>query len=370
MPKYQNREVFVCILNWGLGHATRMIPVIQRLEDEGYKVTMASDGRAQHLLRREFPHLNFINLPGYKVKYPFKSMFVNLMIQWPRVVLATIREYFVIRKYARQIKPALIISDNRYGCFYRPALNICVTHQVNPLTGSKLFNHLGARASRLLLSNFDKVWIPDDPGFGPLNGVMVSSPPSHARFIGFISRLRAFPAHDKAKVDILTIISGPEPARTRFEVALIQQLVRSPWTFKIVRGKTEGFNKWHTISENGQMIDFLTSQDMQKELSQTKVVISRSGYTSLMDYLVLGVKALIVPTPGQYEQEYLADNIPSSVPWVSQKEHQLDVVQAYDELMNKRPMPTYSGKLLDEALREVLVGSDERSISDRLFAQL
>lgn len=351
-----NQKVIIfAVLNWGLGHATRSVPLIRLLKERGCEVIIASDGRAGKLLREEFPHLRYEKLAGYGVSYPFKSMFLNLLIQWPKLIRAMLSEHWSMRNMVKRFQAELIISDNRYGCFTAETINVCMTHQINPLTGRRWLNYLAARCSRLLLANFDHVWIPDDPEIGPLNGKMVEDPPAHARFIGLISRFYSSGAHDKV-YDILGVISGPEPARSRFEDLLIQKAIRSGLSFRIVRGRTEGTSAWLEISQHGKSIDFLTSDELEKELGRAHIVVSRSGYTSLMDYLVLGVKALVVPTPGQYEQEFLARHLPRDAAFIGQEEGSVDLMSAWRKLQHRTTAPKYQPTGLKHAVDDLLEG--------------
>ncbi|MDX1685226.1 MAG: hypothetical protein R3275_08310 [Saprospiraceae bacterium] len=358
MSEQHSDVVVVCILNWGLGHATRCIPVINRLREKGKKVILASDGRASQLLKKEFSDVDLIELQSYSVNYPFRSMILNLMYQWPGIVYAMIREHFQVRRIVREHAPSLIISDNRYGCFHSSAYNVCITHQINPPTRTILFDFLGRLISRLLLKNFQRVWIPDDPAFGPLNGKMVSSPPSHSRFIGFISRFQNLYQKQSPVADILAVLSGPEPARTRFEKKIIRQLEDSGLTYKLVRGKTEGQSVWKDIGKNGRATDYLTSDQLLRELLSVRMVVSRSGFSSLMDYLRLGVGALVIPTPGQYEQEYLIERLPEDGYLMGQSEKDMDVLSAYDQLKAVRAIMPYRSDLLSKELAITLSGSE------------
>lgn len=334
-------HILFCVLNWGLGHATRSIPIIRMLLSRGFDVTLASDGRAEALLRAEFPHLIIHSLPSYDVRYAFKSMFFNMLYQWPKVMLSIIQEYFSVKRLNKLHHYDAIISDNRYGCFQRKTRSVCITHQINPMTSLWLTDRLGKWISHLLLSNFHIVWIPDDPDLGCLAGPMVDQPPKHSKFIGFISRFTPNYGHadTKAKTDITIILSGPEPLRTDFELKVMAQMAHFNGTWVLVRGKTEGQMTWQQLSPAARSIDYLTSQELEKLIKSSKFIVSRSGYTSLMDYLVVGSKALVVPTPGQYEQEYLAKNIPAGMPFIGSEENEMDIRTSFTQMTE---MPTYA----------------------------
>lgn len=344
------------MLNWGLGHATRSIPVINKFIARGHKVILASDGRAAGLLNAEYPDLPLHRITSYSVSYPFKSMFLNLSYQWPKVVRAMIKEHLEVRRIVKKYDVDIIISDNRYGCFSRRCTNVIITHQINPPTSLWLSDLLSRLTSLTFLFNFQQVWIPDDEDFGPMAGPMVNSPPKHTRFVGFLSRFESTETQipKNIKYDILVILSGPEPLRTRFEEKVIDQLQEFTGTYLIVRGKPEKGTLPTLKNKNGDIVNFLTGEELIPLVKSSRLIVSRSGYTSLMDYLAIGARALIVPTPGQYEQEYLAGNIPSKAPFIGQTEDQLAIVEAFQQL-DKIPQPTpYSNGVIDDHIDNLL----------------
>jgi hypothetical protein len=320
MRSASTKDLF-CPLNWGLGHATRTIPLIKEALAKGHEVHIASDGLAGKLLQAEFPQCKYFEIPGYGVSYPFKSMRWNIIFQWPGILWAIWRERQWIKKKMEDEGYDRIISDNRYGCWHSEAENIIITHQINPPTNAWLTDKVATLISRWFLRPYQEVWIPDDDKLR-ITGKMTANAPKHARFIGFLSRMKKVDM--KKKDGVLMVLSGPEPQRTYFEKQLISQIEPLAIPFKLVRGVTDGTMGWRSLGKHGQVTDFLTHQELEKELAQAEVVIGRSGYTSIMDYIETGVKAIMVPTPGQYEQEYLAETI-KMPQFIFRKEEGLDL---------------------------------------------
>ena len=345
--KQQNHVLF-CILNWGLGHATRCLPIVKEFQNRGYRVSIASDGRAQNLLQRELPQLSHHTLTSYGVVYPFKSMLLNLLIQWPRIAFAMTKEHFEVRRLVRESSPDLIISDNRYGCFVEGMTNIFITHQINPPTSVRIFDRLARWMSDRMLDRFSTVWIPDDPGLGYVTGKLVDNPPDHARFVGLLSRFNHYRKERDKQRDILVILSGPEPQRTRFEKKITRQLLRSDHSFLIVRGRTEMTDDIMDLAPRGQVVETLNSTELETAIRSSRMILSRCGYTTVMDFMVLGVPALLVPTPGQYEQEYIASRV-SGPNFVVQEETHLNIATAFSQLAGLSGRP-YLGELLTKAV--------------------
>lgn len=341
-------SVLFCILDWGLGHATRCIPIIHAWEKRGFRVDIATDGRAYDLLKKEFPQHRFFKTPSYKVTYPFKSMRWNIFFQWPRIAQTISREHRWLKSHLRSHQYNVVVSDNRYGCFSKKDYSIMITHQVRPLTNGKVTDHIARWVSTLFLKRFDAVWIPDDEQVR-LTGTLSKPVPAHGKFIGWVSRMQ--PNNSELTEEGLVVLSGPEPQRSYFEKKIRKQIHQENLRCRLVRGVPEGSEEWR--QEDGlQVCDFLTSQDLEGALNQAAWVLSRSGYTSLMDYAVLGKAALMVPTPGQYEQEYLAETATMDH-WVFTTEKKLNLSQQLPLLQKHKAKP-YENKDLALAMDDVL----------------
>ncbi|WP_421751842.1 glycosyltransferase [Croceimicrobium sp.] len=293
-----SRRVLYGVLNWGLGHASRSSVVIRALEEAGFEPLLASDGVAGEWLQEEFPHLEYRELPSYEVRYSKSSrQWPSLVSGLPRIAKAASAERRILRIWAEELKPAGIISDNRLGFSHPDYPSAYISHQLSPKAGS--LTRMAAASHRSYYRQFSELWIPDDQNRS-LSGSL-STGLGKKRFIGPLSTLERRPT-DGNKV--LIILSGPEPQRSILERRLFEQADALPDSTVLVRGINGACpDRYH---QKFKVYDRLGRMDLSALIAQSTLVISRSGYSSLMDYYYLGKRALLVPTPGQSEQEYLA----------------------------------------------------------------
>jgi uncharacterized protein (TIGR00661 family) len=302
--KKSKSRLLITPLDWGLGHATRCIPIIQTFLKNGWEVIIAGDGLSLELLKKEFPNLTFFTLPGYDVRYYFKNMYFNILFQFPKILIAALKENFAVREIVRTHQIDLLISDNRFGCFSKQVKSIFITHQINLRVGFKPIEKMVNYLNHKIIRKFDECWIPDDPSIR-LSG-QLSNPGklTNTRFIGLLSRMEKLNMAEQW--DLVVVLSGPEPQRTFFEALVLEQIKDLELKTIIVQGKT-GSKIQEAIDENIKLISYATSGELNEMMSAAKLILCRSGYSSLMDLASLGKKAILVPTPGQTEQEYLAE---------------------------------------------------------------
>jgi UDP:flavonoid glycosyltransferase YjiC (YdhE family) len=308
----QKKRILICPLDWGLGHATRCIPVIQLLLQKDAEVLIAGSGRSLALLKKEFPALTTIDLPGYDIQYSNGSLALKIFLSTPKVFKAISREHEELEKIIREKKIDLVISDNRFGLWNKQVKTIFITHQL--YIKAPIGERLLYRINRYYINKFTECWIPDVAGSANLSGDL-SHPypmPVNAFFIGTLSRFRSMPVSIvkpafplKKEYDVLVILSGPEPQRSIFEQIIIDQAARIPLNFLIARGVTELAQTMET-KNNLDIVSHLTAAELKEVLLISSVIVSRSGYSTIMDLAALKKKAIFVPTPGQTEQEYLA----------------------------------------------------------------
>lgn len=317
------KRILVAPLNWGLGHATRCIPLVQELERKGAEVLLASDGVALHLLRAEFPHLPAFELPSYRIRYDSVNMVWNIGKQLPRILWAIRSERKAIAGLVAQYGIQGIISDNRYGCYALKVNSVLLTHQLRLRV--PWFSWVINGAIRLAFAKFDTIWVPDTATGPGLSGELSHTVPTahrDVRYMGILTRMRAY--EREPEYDVAVVLSGPEPQRSILEQRLLEQAIFMPHKFIFVQGKTQT-KTHHFASDNVEMVSFLTSQDLNDVLMSSKVLVTRSGYSSIMDLAGLGKKAILVPTPGQTEQEYLADFLAGQQLFVAQRQDALDL---------------------------------------------
>jgi len=304
----KSKTILVAPLHWGLGHATRCVPIINALLSSGYKVIIGSDGAALHLLQKEFPKLPYIELPEYKIKYPKKGKFFKykLFMKLPEIKAAIKAEKKLVSKLIENKSIDGIISDNRWGVRNKKVPSVFITHQINVLSGNTSI--LSSKFHQKLIAKFDACWVPDNSGGINFSGKL--GHPKKAKFpityIGPLSRMKKIEL--PKKYDILALLSGPEPQRSLLEQKLIKELTTSSKKVLLVRGIVEKEPKTSEV-ENITITNFLQTKDLEKAINESEIVVSRSGYTTIMDLAALEKAAFFIPTPGQFEQEYLAKEL-------------------------------------------------------------
>jgi hypothetical protein len=298
----ETKHIIVAPLNWGLGHATRSIPIISELIAAGKKVTIASDGEALELLKETFPHLRTIALPPYNVKYTESGLSRIILQNFFNVLSGIILEKRAANKWINALKADAIISDSRFGFRSKSAYSVIVSHQLNLKVWGGPFSSIIHQVNQYLINRFDACWIPDGEHIRLSGDLSINSNIKRKKYIGLLSRLES--SDMQLQYDWAILLSGPETARTKLEEELLSVFGHSHQKLVLVRG-TNKRPKLH-LPDNWTVIERANSEQMNRIIISSKHIISRSGYSSLMDYLKLNKRAFIIPTKGQAEQEYLA----------------------------------------------------------------
>jgi len=319
------KRILVAPLNWGLGHATRCIPIINALIDNGFEPILASDGDALAILEKEFPKLTCLELPSYGITYSKKASHFKLKILWgsPKIIKAIKKENKVTARIIEEYDVIGIISDNRFGVRNKQVASVFITHQLNVLSGNTSW--LSSKLHQRSISKFNECWVPDVKGTPNLSGDL-GHLDHDSLFIKYIGPLSRFEKKELDIVyDLMILLSGPEPQRTMVEDKILSELEGFHGPVLFVRGKVE---KNRTCSKNGKITiyNFMTASDLEIAINQSDILLCRSGYTMIMDLSKLGKKAFFIPTPGQYEQEYLANRLKESeiAPFSRQQEFSLE----------------------------------------------
>jgi len=304
------RKVLVTPLDWGLGHATRCIPIIQELQLNGWEVVIASSGDALTLLKGEFPQLIFFELPSYRATYSLRlPLMVKVFFQLPKFLMVIKKEHFELERIVDEQQINLVISDNRFGCWTKKVHTIFITHQVNiqmPFT-LKWIQGIVNYFNHQLIRKFNQCWVPDFPE-NRLTEKLSEPGKLPVKFIGMLSRFRKTSTVELFDYDYLALVSGPEPQRTIFEQKVRLCFSKLKGRKILVRGLPGIGDEILRLSDWDEVCHF-KGEKLQQVIEQSKLVICRSGYSSIMDLAVLGKKALFVPTPGQTEQEYLSEQL-------------------------------------------------------------
>ncbi len=299
------KRVLVCALDWGLGHAARCIPVIKALQLHGAEVFLASSGSAGELLKQEFPRLSYHNLPGYQPRYHRRGSLAGaLAFQVPHFLHTIRMEHEETEALVGSLRLDAIISDNRYGCYSDKVKSVILTHQSHVhLPGLwGFFDPFVNLRLHTYIKRYHQVWVPDQPGSGLSELFMDDRTPF--AYVGWLSR---FPIRQEEALpsQLMVILSGPEPQRMILEQLLRPQLISFPGTVTLVTGQPSELTR--VKIGNLEVFNHLPTDEMERRIRGAEWVIARSGYSTIMDLIALGKKAVFIPTPGQPEQIALAD---------------------------------------------------------------
>jgi len=315
-------SVLVAPLDWGLGHATRCIPIIKELISQGARVVIAASGSQKTLLIQEFPTMEFLEIPGYKIRYK-----TGVLLKWalaakiPSLLSQIKRENKWLEQILNQQHLDAVISDSRYGLYHKTLYTVFISHQLYiqsgwnpPKRGSRWRQFAGNWVDGLLLKwnykiieKFSCIWVPDMQDSHSIAGRLSHPPvlPSiPLKFIGILSRFDLL-EKNPVKNSLLILISGPEPQRTRFENILFRQLKSISLQTLVVRGLPGSDDPVPFVNEHVKIFNHIPSETLNEKILEAEFIIARSGYSTIMDLVKLRKNAILVPTPGQTEQEYL-----------------------------------------------------------------
>ena len=332
-----NKTILIAPLNWGLGHATRCIPIIKALQENNFIPIIASDGIALALLRKEFPYIQTLELPSYQIEYAKngKNFKWKLLKNLPKMMEAIWEEKRLVKKWVKKYAIEGIISDNRLGVFSPKVPSVFITHQLNVMTGNTTW--ITSILHQKIIKKYTECWVPDIENAPNLTGKLghLKTNTLDLKYIGPLSRL-----HKKEvpqKYDLMVILSGPEPQRGILEELLKREVLRFDGKVVFIKGIVEKEQKKEEI-ENITYYNFMNTRQIEQTFNESEIVLSRSGYTTIMDLAILQKKAFFIPTPGQYEQEYLAKKLKNNnlVPYVEQDNFR---IEALAEIKNYQGLP-------------------------------
>lgn len=332
-----NKTILVGALNWGLGHATRCIPIINALQQRGVQVVLAADGAALALWREHYPALPWVALPSYNIHYPSANMVWNIARQLPQLLKAIRLERQQVPALVQQYSIDAIISDNRYGLRQAGLPCVFVSHQLHLALPKWVVPPLVNALHQRYIRAFDGCWVPDRAGEDNLAGALAHPAVAGAQYVGALSRFS--PVENLPQEwDVLAVLSGPEPQRQYLEAALKEQLLTLPYKSLIVRGKPSQQQR-QQLGEQVYQQDFMPQAALQQAFGQSRLLIARSGYSTLLDIAALQFpRALLVPTPGQTEQEYLAQRLAQQGRCITQKQQALNLEEGLIALENLAPV--------------------------------
>jgi predicted glycosyltransferase len=311
--KTGNKTVLICPLDWGLGHASRVIPIVHNFVSSGYDVVLGGSGKSAVLLQNTFKDVPFILFPSFSPVYTFRGIFffLNILFQLPAMMYATFREHYLLKKKIKPLGIEMVISDNRYGLYSDKTRNIIITHQISPV-----FPHFLRWAEypvhkiiKYLITRFDECWIPDNSTDNNLSGMLSHryALPGNARFIGLLSRFMMVKGGPgKKHYDVVIVLSGPQPELQRLTHRVIDQASQSKLKILVICGLQDSSYKPFGNPEL-EIVPHLEITDFRNVIMNSSLIISTAGYTGIMDLAYLGKAAVLIPSHGQSEQEYLSN---------------------------------------------------------------
>jgi hypothetical protein len=352
-------SVLVAPLDWGLGHATRCIPIIRQLVDQGAQVVIAAGNAQKTLLKEEFPDLEFIDIPGYEMSY--RS---GILLKWGLIwkVPAILRQIKRENKWLEGIlahrRLDAVISDNRYGLYNKKIFSVFITHQLGVRSGwGRIFDRMLLKWNYRFIRNFSACWVPDLEGKLSLAGKLSHPPrlpPIPLTYLGVLSRMQPS-GKEIEKKSLLILLSGPEPQRTRFEKILFRELISYTGKTVLVRGLPGSRLAIPFIRESVSIFNHLPSHELNGLLNCSEFILARSGYSTIMDLVQIKRNAIVVATPGQTEQEYLGNYL-YQMKWMyraSQNNFKLEkVLREFQQ--EKLKLPDLSGTSIQRVIKEFL----------------
>ncbi|HEX2395422.1 MAG TPA: glycosyltransferase, partial [Bacteroidales bacterium] len=330
--------VLICPLDWGLGHASRIIPVVYLFKTSGYKVILGGSGKSGKLLKSTFSDIPFIRISSLAIHYPFRGRWfaLNIILQLPVIIYNYVKEHYVLKSLVNAYNINFVISDNRYGLYSNKTRNIIITHQISPVLPHLLLwleypLYLFVKA---LIHHFDECWIPDLPGKNNLSGNLSHRYPipRNAIFIGPLSRFMVFQGGDEGeRFDLVIVLSGPQPELGRITQKIFQQALNSEITALIICG-FQDLNKFSATRHGLKVVSHLEPFKFRTILEKASAIICSAGFSGIMDLITIGKSAILIPAKGQTEQEYLSQYLHKQGFFVRIPEPEFDLKNMSDYL--------------------------------------
>ncbi len=296
------------VFDWGLGHATRSTPLINELVKQGHEVHIISTGRALIILKNNFKDsCIYHDIPSIFPPYSKMPFQISFVLNAPKMI-KTLKE---ARKQSKELiekeKFDIVISDARYDVYDTPENSFIIKHQVRfkaPIFIQNILEKFLANQ----VKHYKYVLVPDFPGEENLSGCLSHNlkhiPKEKIKYLGIISHIKKIKINQD--IDYFISLSGPEPGRTQLEKKILSQLPDLKGKIVIAGGAPECTTQ--QCKENVEFHSFLNSKEQENIMNRAKFIITRSGYTTIMELAELDkTQTLLIPTSGQTEQEYLGD---------------------------------------------------------------
>jgi len=357
----EKKNILICPLEWGLGHAGRMVPLAKRLQQLNHNIIFGSGEEHLNFFRNEVPGASYIYFPGFRISYSkVLPQYFIILFKSPVLFYHILLEHFRLKKIIRDSSIDIVISDSRIGLWNSGIKTVFITHQMR-IQFPKPFGFLefiGIQIIRSVIKKYSYCFIPDLSGDLNVSGRLSHGfrLPENVRYVGILSRFCGQNTDYSSGSEKCTVIlSGPEPQRSILKQKLIKILILPGKPVIMLEGKPGMTYESYRI-KNIEFCNHLSEIDTIKLLKESETIITRSGYTTIMELISLGLTALLIPTPGQTEQEYLAKSL-SEKRWfksIAQKDLNENIQIPLKRAIIPSGIMEESAKLLEIALAELL----------------
>lgn len=336
--------ILIAPLDWGLGHLTRCVPIIKHIQASKHKVIFAGNNVQQIFIKNTFPNLECIFLEGYNVTYAKTktAQIPKIIAQIPRLKKVIKREHLWLQSIIKSHKIDGIISDNRYGLFHSHIPNVLLTHQLQIKSGyGHWVDKFILKLHYNFIDKFQQCWVVDTAEDAGLSGDLAHphEMPKKAKvsYIGLLSQCDiAIPEKEISdECLVLILLSGAEPQRSMLSSILWNKAIKSDRHIIFVEGSEQAITPTN-IPDHIDYHKSLSAEDLKMAIEVASIVICRSGYSSLMDLIAMKKQAILIPTPGQTEQEYLANRMHKKNIFMAATQHKFDI---HTSLLNASLFP-------------------------------
>jgi UDP:flavonoid glycosyltransferase YjiC (YdhE family) len=294
------KRILLSPLNWGMGHVARCIPLIDLFLKNGNTVIVAANNDQESIFRSYFPSIEIIRHEGYPFVFSGKGNFsLDLARQFKGLKKRLLAEIEHTEKLVKELNIDLVISDHRYGFRSKQVPSILLTHQLNlPV---RWFEGWVQKMHERFLRQFDEIWIPDTADSSLAGQLSENLKNFNCTYIGALSRFQLNEISAVKMIDTVVIASGPSIYAEQFVREQLKKLDADANMVVIASPEVK-----RNIGEMD--VEIQSSEDWKscdETILKARKIISRCGYSTLMDLSVLKIPFSLTPTPGQREQEYL-----------------------------------------------------------------
>jgi uncharacterized protein (TIGR00661 family) len=297
----QNKKILLSVLNWGMGHVSRSISIVQQLLNQNNKLFIACSENQRVIFNSYFPEINYINHCDYPFQFKGNGNFEkDLLLSSYKLYKRLKKEKIEVAEMVFTHTIDLVISDHRYGFITEKCPSIFITHQLNlPI---KWYSKWVDYIHKNLLKKFNHIWILDTPTSKFAGKLSVNHHFKNAYYIGIHSRFSLYPK-EEIKTETVVIVSGPEPyAQQFFEEQIKSATSKNEKTIIITPRNYRNPLPYNNNIEIKQSINW---KEIDSIILKAKKIISRAGYSTIMDIQIVGCNSELTPTPKQSEQAYL-----------------------------------------------------------------